>query len=840
MPSPLSRAGSAADLLPLLDLAEDHFVTTTGRLGRVLACTGLNLGIASAATADQVAAHFAGVLDYLPTGCRVQFVALNRPLRAAAWVPRHLAEYRRHAPSRLHEAVDLLADAYQTALGAGAVPDLHFYAVLTLPGAPAPHRRVAQRARVRRRLLRDRAAWQRALGDLDRADQQLARTLGALGIQAAALGRQGTLDLLWQCANPAWSRHAAAPRAEARPRHPADLRALREQLAQSRLTRRHDYLRLDWGYETTLALRALPEETFPGWLGQLTASGVTFRFALHVEPLAKERERRTLTQALKRRHAVLAERQGKGLPPDIEQEESYSEVAGVLRDMAAGDLRTFRIAVFVTVRAPSVEQLQEAVGAVVYALGDAGGTSVDRCLLWQLPAWQATLPLAENPAGMEYRVVTPNLADTLPFLRHGAGTKGGPLVGFAAPSREAVTLDLLDPGLPNPALVVCGRSGSGKTLFAQAYAFKHVLRGGRVVVLDRSTGHWDALAAAIGDAQVVPVGLDGRCRLNPWQLPDGVREPDHRKLQYLVDLHHLLLGEEGGLDPAAAALVEASCRAVYRANAAPYERDLAAWLAALAADPEQEAGRRQRAALLADRLGPYTGDGLYARLLDGATAVRADALLTIFNFKGLSDRLVPLAMLPLLEYLWTVIADPARPLLLVLDEGWKLLEHPASARFVTEVARTGRHHGLAQLHLSQFPTDYTGGVGQTVLENAAATLLLAQHPHLLDDCQRIFGLTDDERAIVARLGTVKGQAAGAYLRAGEGADSGAVELWVTPTEYWLCTSHPPEVALRAAALRRHSGDVWTAVRELAAMSPAGRATLGALAQPVTAAAAGGV
>ncbi|MGN6561550.1 MAG: hypothetical protein ACTHMU_02715, partial [Thermomicrobiales bacterium] len=86
MPSPLSRAGSAADLLPLLDLAEDHFVTTTGRLGRVLACTGLNLGIASAATADQVATHFADVLDYLPAGCRVQFVALNRPLGAAAWV----------------------------------------------------------------------------------------------------------------------------------------------------------------------------------------------------------------------------------------------------------------------------------------------------------------------------------------------------------------------------------------------------------------------------------------------------------------------------------------------------------------------------------------------------------------------------------------------------------------------------------------------------------------------------------------------------------------------------------------------------------------------------------
>ena len=57
MRSPLR--GSAADLLPLLAVEETYFVTTGGRLGRVLACGGLNLGLASAEAADRTAARFA-------------------------------------------------------------------------------------------------------------------------------------------------------------------------------------------------------------------------------------------------------------------------------------------------------------------------------------------------------------------------------------------------------------------------------------------------------------------------------------------------------------------------------------------------------------------------------------------------------------------------------------------------------------------------------------------------------------------------------------------------------------------------------------------------------------
>ncbi len=811
------RRGAVADLLPVLAVEEHHFVTIDGHVGAALACTGINLAIQSDEAAATIAALFADTLNYLPLGAHLELLAINTPLRGEEWVPRHLAQYA--PPAGLSGYLASLTDAYQREVADQHIPDLRFSALLSLPGAKEHHGAGSGRRGGRRTLRCNRAGHREALADLTQAASELAHALAELEIVATPLGRQGLLDLLWQCANPTWSQEVVAPYREA---SPADLRTLRDRLGQSRLLRRADMLCLDRGYETTMSLRALPDGTFPGWLRALMATGVAFRFAVHIEALSKEKERQSLTRTLRQRHAVLAERRHQGSSPDIEQEEAYDEAQDLLRAMSTTDLRTFRTAIFVTVRATTPNDVAAAARAVGKALGDAGGTAIDRCQLYQDVVWQATLPLARNPAGMTYRTVTTNLADTLPFLHHRAGTRGGALIGFSHPGHEVVTLDMYDPALDNSNLTCLGISGSGKTMFAQSFALKHIARGGRVIVLDRSTGHWDDLVAAVPGAVVHRVLLDSGFRINPWELPRHASEPSQTKLEYLLDLHTLLVGELHGGTPALTAqeraVLEGACRAVYREEQKPYERHLFDWLRKEEAREGGEGGdplRRQHYRALAERLVPYVHDGTYAGLLDGPTTVRPDALLEVFNFKGLADRLVPLAMLPLIEYIWAVIADPTRPTLVVLDEGWSLLNNPASARFVAEATRTGRHHGIITLNLSQMVTDYEGPLGQAVIDNASVSLLLAQSDHALPRVQEVFHLSVDERAMVGRLRTVKQVRAGAYLHSRRGADSGEISLSVTPEEYWLFTSVPAERKLRQAAIARHDGDVWAAVRALA-------------------------
>ena len=838
----LPRHTPVSDLIPVLAIEETHFVTAAGRYGRILACGGVNLAIQGAEAADLTVGRFADALAYLPPDAGLQLLAINRPLRGDDWVPAHLAQY--DPPPGLADYARALGDAYGRELAGRHVADLRFYAVLTLPGPPGPTGALARQFRRGRVLGRGREAHARAAAALGAAADALVHALAELEVRAAPLGRQEAIDLLWECANPEWGHDVAAPRAEA---PPAESRSLRERLGQSRLARRREWIRLDGGYEQTLALRALPEATVAGWLRGLVTAGVPLRLALHITPLQKARERRSLTRTLRQRHGVLRGQEAKSQLPDLEQEEAYREGRELLEAMAAGDLRTFRLAAFAATRATTAEGLRVASATIAKALGDAGGTSIDRCLGWQDRAWQATLPLGVNPAGLDYRVIGPNLADTLPFLEGRAGTPGGRLIGFGSPGREAVTLDLFHPGLDNANMVCLGGSGSGKTLFAQSFALKHLAWPGRVIVFDHSTGHWDDLVAAVPGAAVHRVGLDSGFRVDPWQLAPGEGVPDRDKIDYLLDLHAILLAEPGqGLPLPERALLEGACRAVYREHGAgsaaggatdapgPYERHLHAHLRRAAAG-EGDLDRRRLLAALADRLAPWVGDGTYAGLLDGPTTMRRDAPLEVFNFKGFSRRpdLLAAVMLPLLEHVWMTIGRrSALPILLILDEGWSLLEHPASARFVGETARTGRHHGVATLNMSQSVRDYEGALGRVVLDNAAVQLLLRQSEENRRRVGAVFGLTADEETEVARLRTVKGQKAGAYLVARAGAASGAVDLYVTPEEYWLFTSHPPDRELRDLLIARHRGRggktpaaVWAAVRAPAALTPEERAAL---------------
>ncbi len=791
----MARSGSVADLLPVLCVEENHFVLTDGRIGKALACTGLNIQIRSREGADAVASQFAALLNYLPTDLHLQLLVLNAPLQAEEWVPRYLEQFR--PPEGLEQYVRLCGDQLACELAGRHIPELRYYAVLTAPGAPAPKGAASRRFGRTRTLGRDRDQHLKAVAELDRAASELVDAFGAMEITARRVGRQEMIDLLWRCANPDWSRDVAVPDPDP---SAVDPRSLRDRLTQSRLVRRAEYLRLDWGYERTLSLRALPDQTYPGWLDTLIASGVPFRFALHIDALSKAKERAAIAAGLRRRHAVLSERSRNGDSPDIEQEEAYREAEALLRDMASTDLKTFRMAAFVTVRAASPHDLARSCREVGKALGNAGGTSIDNCQLWQDVAWQATLPLGVNPAGMTYRTVTTNLADSFPFLHHGAGTPTGALIGFSDQGHEVAMLDMHSPLLPNGNLTCLGWSGSGKTMFAQSFALKHVAMGDKVIVLDRSTGHYDDLVSAVPGALSHRITLDSGFRINPWALPRGVSYPDQTKVEYLLDLHTLIAGEPS-LAAYERSVLEAGIRAVYRDVPEPREHDLYRWL--------QRQGRKD----LAQRLEPYVGEGTYAGLLDGPTTVGPDAPLEVFNFKGLADRLVPLAMLPLIEYIWAAVRD--EPVLMVLDEGWSLLNHAASARFVAEVTRTGRHHGLITLNMSQMASDYDSPLGRAVTANSAVTLLLAQNDAEMPQVRRVFQLTEDEADLVSRLRTVRGLRAGAYLHSRSGAQAGTLGLYVTPEEYWLFTSVPEERELRADLTEQYGGDVWAAVRDLA-------------------------
>ncbi|MDP9350977.1 MAG: hypothetical protein M3P51_05495 [Chloroflexota bacterium] len=826
----MPKAQSTANLIPVVEIAETHFVTLEGRVGVILEAEGRNMSIMSAEEAEELVSAYADVLNYLDPGVHFQLVVSNKPLSAEEWVPVHMRQYDA-CPPHLTHVRDTLADRYRERLAGRHIPNLRYHLVLTVPGAPAPKgkTRLLPKRTPSRVLLRDRRLYEEAVAETSRVAHDVIGDFASLGITAEPLGRQASIDLLRSCMSPQWSEidrvdaskvSSAVYDLDVQPTaHAATMRQLTEVLAVGYIQQRNDYMVVDGGLERTIALRTLPDSTFAGYLDKLVATGRSWRASIHIDSLDKRKGTARLRTKHRQLHGVLEDRRFKNRPPDVEAEERQAEIEGVLAQMNRTDLRTFRVSAFVTVRADSRDELKTATREVIAALSDAGGTMIDRCITHQVPAWVSNLPGGNVAPEYAFPAITTNLADTFPFLHHRAGTPTGPLVGFSNPGRELTLLNPWHSGLPNYALAAVGKSGSGKTMFGQHMAFHSILQGYKVVVLDRSNGHWDSLVDLVGGTSI-SVSLDGSLRINPWELR-GEQAAQYRatgvvpqrKVEYLLGLLTLMVsGQAEGpqeLTPHEKGILERGIREVYEASREPVMSDLQAYLRS---QPDAESRS------LAGRISPYVGCGVYAGLLDGPTSIPPAAALEVFNFADLSRKVIPLTMFLLLEHLWEVIKSRRQRTLFVMDEGWSLLRHPDTADFVQEVTRRGRHYGLSVLNMSQQIGDYDTPVGRAVIGNTSLSVLLAQNPSDLGHVQSVFELTPDERDKVAGFRKATKEGASAYLHSPEGAESGSVHLWVTPEEYWLFTSAPEprdEPALRRAATLRHGGDVWPACRELA-------------------------
>ena len=75
----MSRVASSADLVDLLEAADTHHVTASGRYGRVLATSGINPRIQGPGARERTSRRFAALAARLPVDTHLQVVFTNRP-----------------------------------------------------------------------------------------------------------------------------------------------------------------------------------------------------------------------------------------------------------------------------------------------------------------------------------------------------------------------------------------------------------------------------------------------------------------------------------------------------------------------------------------------------------------------------------------------------------------------------------------------------------------------------------------------------------------------------------------------------------------------------------------
>lgn len=858
--------------MDVVDVTEAGTVVREGGvLARLLRVSSLNPWVMDEQEADRVIDALGRTLTRFPAGARLMFCVDAQPVR--------LDDLRERSRERSRRAITATADgadeAYRAArlqlaleetLAMHASEDgamsYSYYAVVAYH-PPAPLLELRRRPRTLQ-------AHRRAEHELQARVDTLRGELQARGITSHPLDGAAALEVLWACCNPTRVARDGVPRGQAArlvERHAAReigeaeaaqrARALRDFLGTSAVAEHDDLLRIGEDLHLTLAVARKPEAVTLGWMLPAMQVGQPFRFVVHVTARDARRERRRLRREYKLNWGAQRASALHGQATDWENAGLHGELAQINARLTAGErLGFFDVAAYMSVRNPGpvadAEELRQVARRAGEELCTATNAEVTLGVAHQLPLWQATLPLAHDPAAITGLYTSDVVGAMVPLLGAECGAPDGIPLFFTA-GRGLARLDPMDPEALNWIITIVGAQGSGKTMWANGLTQGMLRWGMRGYIIDRAD-HYLPLLQLVGGAHL-PLGAGAnRHRICPWDTDDPARVPDE-KITFLLDLHAAVIGRRTGggygLESLEEGLLDTAIREVYRAAAQhpelrPCESELRAALERRAAD-DRTAGAAERAAVaddLAARLEQFVGDGSRSWLLDDATTLPADGVpLVLFDTRDVPEALQGPVALILTDHVARAAerrlsglsspeaverkrelaaaglpprwADWYYATFLGYDETWSIVGQEHTGRAFNDIARRSRHLGLVMWCATQRLEDFDTPWGRALLSSATNQVFLAQKPRDFAVLERLAGLSAHELDLIrTHVHTNVGREARAYWINGS-RGRGVVSYRVGPTGYWMATSHPTDRPRRERAVRAAGGeDLWAAIDAL--------------------------
>jgi hypothetical protein len=765
--------------LPAQAISADGVVDLGGRAAALVGVTTVNLGLRSAVEQAALVDAFGRWLNAL-TG-PVQLVVSAQRVDLAG----HAARVAEAAQTLPHPAVADAALDYAQFLADLARGRDPLWRTVTLACA---------------------AAGERAAAEVIRRAEHAAAAMAAIGAQAGVLDGPTATAVLTAAVDPYQPTDASWPRAlpgvpvAATAGHAEDRAAAGTrtrpavEAAQPRdagwslvgtvgpasVENAPGHLRVGDGYAATLGVTGYPAEVGPAWLDPLLSWPGRLDVALHIEPVPtvvaadRLRRQRARLESTRRLDA------DKGRLADPAVDAAADDAVELADRLPRGQARLYRVGVYLTVHAPTHEELAEAVADVRAA---AASVLLDtQPATWrQLQGWTSTLPLATDSLRMRHVFDTDALAAAFPLasadlpapLPGQGAPAGGVLFGVNTASNGVVWWDRW--AQDNHNSVVLARSGAGKSYLVKLEVLRCLYDGVQVAVIDPED-EYGRLADAVGGA-VLALGAPG-VKVNPLEVPAADRRPDAltRRALFLHTLIAVLLGEAP--PPAERAALDRAIAAAYAAagisndpatwaRPAPLLRDLAA---ALADHVNPAAGT------LAARLSPWT-EGSFRHLFDGPTTYRPRGHLVVWSTRQLADELRAPGMLLALDAIWRDVdnssssssttttttragVDGADGLggsvgprrLVVVDEAWTLRDGEG-ARFLHRLAKAARKRRAGLAVVTQDAADLLStDLGQAVVANAATQILMRQAPQAIDLIADTFALTAGEARMLQAAG----------------------------------------------------------------------------------------
>jgi conjugal transfer ATP-binding protein TraC len=499
-------------------------------------------------------------------------------------------------------------------------------------------------------------------------------------------------------------------------------------LSYAGLEEQIDYLCIDGTFIRTLFVSGYPFVASSGWLDTLINFNHNVDISYHIHEVnalqALPKLHRKITELESTKRAMM--RSGKIVGSEVTDP---LESAMELRDkIQRGQEKLFQMAIYVSLRADTLGDLEKITKLLETTLSARLFYSkVAR--YQQLEALQSILPRAEDQLHQNRNLDSSSAALAFPFMSSELVQESGILYGVNKSNNSLVILDRFS--LHNANSIVFAQSGSGKSYATKVEILRQLMQGTKVIVIDPER-EYKLLTESV-KGTYIKLSATSKEKINPFDLATTFHSQSDLS-EHAQDLTEVISLMAEGLSSREKAAVDKAILKIYKVfqKRQPLLEDIYAELHKL--------GQLK----LCERLEKYISGSL-ADVFNAQTNIKLDNRLIIFDIKDLPESLRQIMMLIISNFVQNQVKAQPEKRLLIIDEGWLLLEHEESARFVAGLVRRARKYYLGVSIISQQANDFLkSDYGRAIASQSALRILMRQDTTTIKNVVSEFNLSEYE------------------------------------------------------------------------------------------------
>jgi len=473
----------------------------------------------------------------------------------------------------------------------------------------------------------------------------------------------------------------------------------------------------------------------------------------------------------------------KGEVRDPQLEAAYNNLEDLRDKLQQSEEKLFNVGLYIALYGEDDAVLNKAENDIKGIL-DSRLIYIKPALFQQEQGMQSTFPLATDELLVHSKFNSSPLSSFFPFTSFDLTSDTGILYGVNRHNSSLVLFDRFS--LTNYNSVTFATSGAGKSYAIKLEILRSLMFGTEVIVLDPER-EYEYLAEATG-GRFFNISLSSDHHINPFDLPNPLPDENPHDIlrTHIIELIGLFKLMLSGVSPEEESVLDLAIQETYALKDITGDSDFSDLEPPLLSDFEMVLAGMDGSASLITRLQKYTS-GTWSGFMNRPTNVDINQKFVVFSLRDMEDELKTIAMYIITNFIWSAIRRRMVKRLLVIDEAWWMMKSEDTASFLFSLAKRGRKYYLGIATITQDVDDFLRSpYGVPMITNSSLQFLMKQSPTAIDNIQKTFNLTDEEKFLLLESNVGEG-----IFFAGR--KHVAIKVIASYTEDQIITSDPSQI-----------------------------------------------